>query len=93
MGKFFYRVGAGEKIADVANRFGAATFTIIRDNELAEEPSEGDILFVNRGGDVYEVSPRDTSSSVAEKFGTTADELRRKNANLPYLFYGIKINV
>ena len=65
MGKFCYRVGAGEKIADVANRFGASTFTIIRDNELAEEPSEGDILFVNRGGNVYEVTPRDTYSSVA----------------------------
>lgn len=94
MRKFFYRVKENDCIITIAERFNASPFAIIKENRLKKEPSFGDVLFIAVGdGKTYEVTPRDTIKSVAEKFGLTYRELSAKNGDVPYVFCGMKINV
>ncbi len=92
MRKFFYRVKEGDGVAELSAKYNAPIYSVIIDNALTSEPSAGDVLFIRGGEANYVVTPYDTEESVAEKFGITVEELKRKNGNLPYLFCGMRIN-
>ena len=92
MRKFFYRVTDGDDIMSIAARFGVSAFSLVADNELIKEPSEGDVLFVYvREGTRYKITPYDSLKSISEKFSVTPFEIRSKNGNIPYVFYGTEI--
>ena len=44
MKKFFYRVGKGEDVTSVAEKFSIPVTVVVSDNMLKGEISEGDIL-------------------------------------------------
>lgn len=92
MRKFFYRVKDNDDIMSIAARFGVSAFSLIADNELIKEPTEGDVLFVYaREGTRYKITPYDSLKSIADKFSVTPFEIKSKNGNLPYVFYGMEI--
>ncbi len=93
MRKFFYRVKDGEGLKEIAARYNLSAYAVIYDNELLDEPSAGDVLFMRACESVYRVTPYDTLSGIAERTGQTVTELKRKNGNIPFVFYGITINV
>lgn len=92
MRKFFYRVKAGDSVSKISYKFNAPLSDIMSDNSLICEPLCGDVLFIRENGASYTVTPYDTENSVAEKFGVSVQELKRRNGNFPYLFCGMRIN-
>lgn len=94
MRKFFYRVKENDDVNGIATRFGTSPFSLISDNELIKEPTEGDVLFVYvRDGIRYKVTPYDSLKSIAEKFSVTPSEIKAKNGNIPFVYYGTEIIV
>lgn len=93
MEKFFYRVSANETVFSVANKFDLPLCAIIKDNNLKKEIREGDLLYIERAGDiVYKVTPFDTVCSIAQKFGVKEKDILQKNG-VPYIFYGLTIKI
>lgn len=91
MEKFFYRVNSGDGILSLSARFNVPPLTIIKDNNLAREISEGDVLFIRKtAGRTYTAEPFDTLDEVAEKFNIPPDKLAEING-AEYLFYGLTI--
>lgn len=92
MRKFFYRVKEGDVVSEISYKFNAPLSDIISDNALICEPTGGDVLLIRENEASYTVTPYDTEYSVAEKFGVSVEELKRRNGNFPYLFCGMRIN-
>ena len=93
MKKILYRVESGDTVFSVVDKFGASPFSVIAENMLTEEISAGDMLVISPAKKLYSVRLGDTLCSVAKKFNEDKNELSRKNGNVPYLFYGIKIEI
>ncbi len=92
MRKFFYRVKEGDSLTGISAEYNAPLADIILDNALITEPVAGDVLFIRGNKASYTVSPFDTAEIIAEKFGISSEEIKRKNGNFPYFFYGMRIN-
>lgn len=91
MKKFFYRVGRGETVTSLADKFGIPQTVIVNSNLLTQEVQEGDVLFIEEtDGKIYTAEPFDTLESVAEKFGVPPERIERANG-VDYIFYGLKI--
>lgn len=93
MKKILYRVESGDTVFSVAERFRASPMTVIKENSLSREVSEGDMLVISPARRLYSVRLGDSLYSVAKKFGVTESGIKRKNGDVPYLFYGLKIEV
>ena len=88
MKKFFYRVNAFDTIFSISEKFRVPIGVLIFDNNLKQEVSEGDVLFISiPDGKKYHPTPLDDYKSVAEKINLSEDYLKEKN-KAPYLFYG-----
>jgi spore germination protein YaaH len=93
MEKFFYRVGEGETLCSIAQKFCIPPTKIIADNNLKREILEGDILYIERVTDrLYVVTPSDTLSSISQRFNVPAEKILLDN-NIPYIFYGLTIAI
>lgn len=93
MKKFFYRVQEGDSLIGIANKFNISVFSLIVDNQLCEEVSNGDVLFIDSEHKTYAPLPMEDFNCVSKKIGVPTDELKRLNVNIPYLFYGVRINI
>lgn len=93
MKKIFYRVNEGETLFSVCEKLGVPPVTVIKENNLKNEISFGDLLYIEQGDCfIYKVTPFDTAKSIAQKFGISEEKLLRDN-NVPYLFYGLIISI
>ena len=91
MKNFFYRVSDGETILSISQKIGVPVHLIIKTNNLKQEVSEGDLLYIEKqDGTLYKVQPFDTAQLVAEKFGVDKTALLEKNG-VNYLFYCLTI--
>lgn len=93
MKKFFYRVREGDNLIGIANKFNVSVFSLILDNQLCEEVFDGDILFIDCERKTYVPLPMEDFNCVSKKLGVSVDQLKRLNVNMPYLFYGTRINI
>ena len=92
MEKIFYRAEENESVISVAERLNVPAVKIIGDNNLSHDIGAGDMLYIEKAeGELYNVKPWDTFLTVAKFFGRDECELREKNGNVPYIFYGLKI--
>ena len=91
MQNFFYRVGKGETVFSVAEKFDIPTLSIINENNLKKELDCGDLLVLNKTPcKVYTVQPTDTLVSIAKRFCTSESQIMLDNG-IDYVFYGLKI--
>lgn len=88
MKNLFYRVKEGDDLFKISAKFNLPPTIIVAENRLKSEPKEGDVLYLKiPDGTAYMVKPEDTAVSIAQKFGTTEEELLEKN-KIPYVFAG-----
>lgn len=88
MKNLFYRVQQGDDLFKISTMFNIPTALIVAENNLKQEPEEGDILYIQvPDGNIYRVKPNDTALSIANNFGITESELLEKN-KIPYVFVG-----
>lgn len=88
MENFFYRVKNLDTLRSISKKFNIPTTVIIYDNNLTEEISEGDLLYLSRPcGTPYVVGVLDTLDSIESKFCVKREEILDKNKT-PYLIYG-----
>ncbi len=93
MKKFFYRVGVGDTLTSIANRFNIPVTLLIYENNLDREVELGDMLYIQSEECLlYTVRPTDTLQSVAHKFNVDKDKICSDN-RVDYLFYGLKIKI
>ncbi len=92
MKKIFYRVQRNDVLALISDNFCVSPFSIISENMLNKEVSEGDMLIISEKEHIYKPLPFETFYSVSKKTGVLEEELRRLN-NVPYLFYGLTIRL
>ena len=93
MKKFFYRVGEGESLFSIARKFNLSPFTLIYDNNLLADVEWGDIVFINCENQTYKPLPLDDFSTVSKRLNISKERLISLNGNIPYLFYGVDINI
>lgn len=92
MKKFFYRVQKSDSISSVCEKFGISLHRVISLNNLKNDISEGDILYLEKeDGALYTVGPQDTIGSLAKKFNVTEEFIREK-LKMDYVYCGLKIN-
>lgn len=93
MKKFFYRVQKDDSIFSLSTKFNVPTGKLIFDNNLRKEISEGDILLIEKSEKkLYRVEIADTIEKISKKCNLSSDEIL-KNNHLPYIFYGILIEL
>lgn len=93
MKKFFYRVGQGETVLSLSQKFSIPVCILIKDNALKEEILAGDLLLIKQEqGKTYMVKPTDTLESVCNKFCINENELLEKNG-VSYIFYGLNLKI
>lgn len=92
MKKFFYRVGEGDTVFSLSQKFSVPVGIIISLNNLTKEIECGDMLYIEKdcGQTVYSVGLYETAFSIGQKFGISPSVLLKKN-RLPYFFYGLTI--
>ena len=90
--EFFYRVKKDDTLLSVSVKLKVPFTVIIADNNLFREIEEGDLLYIKKEGRFYTVALGDTFESIASRFYTTVDEIKRKN-RIEYLFYGLTLSV
>ena len=92
MKKFFYRVQKGDGLLALSETLSVPVGVIIKLNALTAEPTEGDILYLERDArlKIYTVGVTDTAESLAQEYATTPEKILKDNA-VDYLFYGLKI--
>lgn len=90
--EFFYRVKKDDTLLSVSVKLKVPFTVIIADNNLFREIEEGDLLYIKREGVFYTAQLGDTFESIASRFYTTVDEIKRKN-RIEYLFYGLTLSV
>lgn len=91
MQNFFYRVGKGESIYSIAEKFDIPALLIINENNLKKEISAGDLIVLTKhSGITYTVELNDTLSSIAKKFHISQNQIENDNG-IDYVFYGLKI--
>ena len=83
MQNFFYRVGKGETVFSVAEKFDIPTLSIINENNLKKEFDCGDLL-------VIVIVGNDQLVSIAKRFCTSESQIMLDNG-IDYVFYGLKI--
>ncbi len=93
MKKFFYRVKSGDTIFRLSKRFNVPLSTLIGDNALKKEISEGDVILISPQEPVYVVSPMQSYLDVAHSTNRTVEQLKELNPNIPYIFYGVVIKI
>ena len=93
-----YTVQRGDTLSEIAERFGTTVSELVRLNNI-QNPNliyPGQVLVIREGGSVtpptgattYTVQRGDTLSEIAERFGTTVNELvRLNNIQNPNLIY------
>lgn len=75
-----YKTERGDNLCDIAKKFSTTEQILISDNELKEDPSCGELLYVEiPHGERYIVKPEDTLESVSRKFGKSEVEIASKN--------------
>ena len=88
-GSTTYTVQRGDTLSEIANRFGTTVNELVRLNNI-QNPNliyPGQVLVIREGGSTtppsgtttYTVQRGDTLSEIAERFGTTVNELVRLN--------------
>jgi LysM repeat protein len=93
MKKFFYRVEENESLISVAEKFSIPPSILIKENNLKQEISTGDLLVIPPFcGRVYKVQPQDTLDSISKKFKVEKEKILIDNA-LSYIFYGLNVIV
>ncbi len=91
MENFFYRVGKGETVFSLAQKFHIPQTLIVNENNLKRELQDGDLLLLPRpSGRLYTVQPNDTLEIVSEKFNLPKDKISSVN-KVDYLFYGLQL--
>lgn len=91
MEKFFYRVLKGDSVVSVGAKFHVPPLRIVKSNNLTAELREGDVIFVEESRGVrYAVKPFESVEDVAEKFGVSAEDIKRANG-VDYLYYGLTV--
>ena len=92
MKKFFYRVQKGDGLLTISEKLSVPVGLIITLNALAVEPTEGDLLYIERDErlKIHTVGINDTIESLARHYCTTPEKILSNNA-VDYLFYGLKI--
>ena len=98
----YYTVRDGNTLFGIAQFFGTTVDKIMMMNRL-DDPNNlfpGQTLVIPAGtenatGFVYIVRPGDTLWSIAQRYGTTVDNLLRKNAisNPNIIYPGLKLNI
>ena len=87
---FYYRVYPNETVFSISKKFNVSIFDIIFENSLENDVQPGDLLIIPKNSfDLYAVQPQDTLQSIALKLNVSLSELKEKNNNLPYIFYGL----
>ena len=80
-----YTIQRGDTLSEIAERFGTTVDELVRLNNIADRDRiyEGDRLIIRAGtpsgSTTYTVQRGDTLSEIAERFGTTVNELVRLN--------------
>lgn len=91
MKKFFYRVEPFETALSVSQKFSLPVTALIKQNNLRNEISEGDLLYIETDErTLYRVKPFETATSVGKKFNISPEKILSDNG-VPYLFYGLII--
>ena len=97
-GSTTYTVQRGDTLSEIAERFGTTVNELVRLNNIADRDLiyPGQVLVIREGGSTtppsgtttYTVQRGDTLSEIAERFGTTVNELvRLNNIQNPNLIY------
>lgn len=93
MKKFFYRCQQSDSIFSVCEKFGISALKLIRDNDLKQELQEGDVIYIEiTDKKLYRVRASDSLQSIAQKFSVCEEQILKDN-NIPYIFYGLIIEV
>ena len=93
MKKFFYRVKDGETVFCLCKRFNLSQTKLISDNQLKKEIASGDILYIEQTSNkLYTVKVGDTIESIAKYFNLQESEILEKN-RIPYVFFGLTIEI
>ena len=87
--KRFYRVQKNDTLVSVSKKFGLTVTEIIRLNNLTDEISEGDMLYLESSGSVYTVKPEDTIENICQKFGIDKETFIGKNGDV--IFFGEQV--
>ena len=69
----------GDTLSSIAQKFSTSKELLVKENDLKGEIKAGDYLFVRRYKKVYVVQVEDTAKTVAEKLGTTVENLFETN--------------
>lgn len=70
----------GERKSDIATRLHVAPFDVMGDDN-------GFVVIKHGGGHMHTVLPGETLTSIAQKYGTTVQEIKQKN-NILFIFVG-----
>lgn len=70
----------GEKKSDIETRLHVAAFDVTGDDY-------GFVAIKHGGGRIHTVLPGETLTSIAQKYGTTVQEIKQKN-NILFIFVG-----
>lgn len=84
-----HRVAEQESLSEIATAYGVTVWRLVKDNGLTEKPRVNSILFVERGGKLYEVKLGDTSSSVAARFKADEQEILRINGESAFFPFSV----
>lgn len=92
MKNFFHRVRRGDTVSMLSELYNISPFLIIADNNLNDEPCEGDLLIIRniKGLAIYNALPRDDFESVSFKLGADVNDLRSLNPS-PYIYVGQQV--
>lgn len=93
MEKFFYRAQTGDSVLTLSRKFSIPLCCLINDNNLKNEITQGDLLFINRQNFAfYTVKPLETADNIAKKFNISKEKLLKDNA-VDYVFYGLILKI
>ena len=93
MKKFFYRAEQGDTVFSLSVKFEVSPCSIIKENSLKSEIEAGDLLYIVQNGErTHAVQPFERIEELAERYNTTPERLLEKNG-VPYIFFGLIIEV
>lgn len=84
-----HRVAIGESLTDVATAYGVTVWRLVKNNGTTERPRANSILFIEKGGRLYEIKIGDTPSSIAARFKVNEEELLRLNGENAFFPFSV----
>lgn len=84
-----HRVAFGESLAEIAAAYGVTVWRLVKSNGISERPRANSILFIEKGGRLYEMKIGDSPSSIAARFNVNEEELIRLNGENAFFPFSV----